>query len=96
MCLVMPKSKKRPNKKTAPLPAATKPTEEAPAKHAEAAPKKAAVASDAPLAIRLAVLEDVVRRTAQETRAFGTKLETFGAYQTELARRVADVEKRAQ
>ena len=61
----------------------------------ETTPKKASVASDAPLALRLAVLEDVVRRAAQETRAFQSKLETFAASQTELVRRVADVEKRA-
>ena len=54
-----------------------------------------ALASDAPLALRLAVLEDVVRRAAQETRAFHTKLDTFTASQGELARRVADVEKRS-
>lgn len=95
----MPKkatTKKPANKKPAsapPPPEATKKEDVAPKK--EAAPKKASVTEDAPLALRLAVLEDVVRRASQETRAFGTKLETFAASQTELARRVADVEKRA-
>jgi hypothetical protein len=89
----MPKkatSPKKPSKK--PAPTLDAPKKEAPK---EDAPKKAAIKEDAPLALRLAVLEDTVRRAAQETRAFGTKLETFGAYQTELARRVSDVEKRA-
>jgi hypothetical protein len=51
--------------------------------------------NDAPLALRLAVLEDVVKRAAQETRAFQTKLDTLAATQGELTRRVADVEKRS-
>jgi hypothetical protein len=92
----MPKkatTKKPASKKPAPAPAPEPKKEEVPKK--EPAPKKASVTEDAPLALRLAVLEDVVRRASQETRAFSTKLETFGAYQTELARRVADVEKRA-
>jgi len=86
-----PTTKKPSNKKPAPAPEA--PKTEPPKK--EAPPKKASVTEDAPLALRLAVLEDVVRRANQETRAFGTKLETFAASQAELARRVADVEKRA-
>lgn len=96
----MPKkatTKKATNKKPAPAPApapAPPPVEVAPKK--ETAPKKAAaVKEDAPLALRIAVLEDVIRRAAQETRAFQTKLDTFAASQTELARRVAEVEKRA-
>ena len=56
--------------------------------------KPTTVATDAPLALRLAVLEDVVKRAAQETRAFQTKLETLTATQGELARRVTDVEKK--
>ena len=85
-----------PKKATAKKPVTKQPVP-APAPEApkEVAPKKAAVKEDAPLALRLAVLEDVVRRAAQETRAFGAKLDTFAASQTELTRRVADVEKRA-
>jgi len=101
----MPKKatpKKPATKKPAPSPSpAPEVKTEAPKKEAapknepKSEPKKAAVKEDAPLALRLAVLEDTVRRANQDTRAFATKLETFGAYQTELARRVADVEKRA-
>lgn len=89
----MPKKAKKPVTKKPAEPVEVAPTKDvAPKKE----PKKAAVSEDAPLALRVAVLEDVIRRAAQETRAFGTKLETVAASQTELARRVADVEKRAQ
>ena len=86
----MPKKATTPKKSTTnkPAPAAAP---EAP----KSEPKKAAVKEDAPLALRIAVLEDVVRRASQETRAFQSKLETFAASHNELARRVATVEKRA-
>ena len=101
----MPKTKKPSTKKPTPAPSpevhektTKKPSpKEEPKKAAtrDDAPKKATVKEDAPLALRIAVLEDVIRRAAQETRAFQAKLDTFAASQTELARRVADVEKRA-
>jgi hypothetical protein len=91
----MPKKSTKQTKKPSPAAAPAPAPEVAPKKKApEVAPKKA-VNDDAPFALRLAVLEDVVRRATQETRAFGTKLDTFAASQTELARRVGDVEKRA-
>ena len=84
----------KPSKKARPEPAPSAPSV------AKVAPKEATteptrdVTKDAPLALRIAVLEDVIRRTAQETRVFQTKLDTFAASQSELARRVADVEKK--
>ncbi|HEX4517481.1 MAG TPA: hypothetical protein VH054_28240 [Polyangiaceae bacterium] len=91
----MPKKPNKQTKKPSPAAAPAPAPEVAPKKKAPEVTPKKALNDDAPFALRLAVLEDVVRRATQETRAFGAKLDTFTASQTELARRVSDVEKRA-
>jgi hypothetical protein len=88
-------------KRTPPKPTTKKSAAKAPAPTAKPdrpeKPEKAATSrapNDSPLALRVAVFEDVVRRAAQETRALQTELASVRAAHTELTRRVADVEKR--
>lgn len=50
--------------------------------------------SDTPLAVRLAVLEDVVRRCYQDTRSALTDVKKLRDAQTDLWRRVAAAETR--
>jgi len=85
---------KSPTSKTraAKTPATTAKPEKSATEHAPTEPRPRT--TEDRLAVRMAVFEDVIRRASQETRALQAELANVRAAQTDLARRIGDVEKR--
>jgi len=97
-----PKAPKAPKARPAPKRGAAPPPEAGPTTEPRAAPPKAEKdthdarwrAAEERLSVRLAVLEDVVRRSSQETRAARAEVSQLKDAHGELWRRVSEVEKR--